>query len=490
MANAPNLGILIIAQLLSTIGDAFGQRVSRVDHKGNYARMMISIAIVSAVQMIILVGILQIELPLSLTSDIYDSSTNEPTQCYEQVDITWTDVLEYKDCVARGVNGTVTNSTSPALPPCDVVDCPSQGSSTMLRFLIVFPLFFVTGVVNTIYYVGEALLYREPLGLIFIVVSALSSSFLIRPINIMFGLDAPDAIPGYIMALGMVGVILCVIEVNSTKGMKKRKSSSESTSGDLEGASASAKDLLEKNSESDKEKSEKGVTDIAKTEIMEVNDTEESGPSLKKKIFTWSNVMYSLRIVFPFVLLSICYALWFVLMKYFNDVARANAWGYNAIDQGILPLAVIPFLFVVLNVQVIPFTSTWHKLTTRALGEEKAQHVNGNEENRPESFSECLGKWKEEVNVFNVFMYRLFINSRAFVYTYLAVLYDMNVVYLEVQLLRVIMSWLGSILLCFLFPKFIQADKEEVLRSFNLINICLKLVGTGLAVAALVLLNV
>ena len=473
MANAPNIGILILAQLLSTIGDAFGQRVSRVDHKGNYPRMMISIAIVSAVQMIILVGILQIELPLSLTSAIYDSSTNERTTCYDQVDITWTDVMDYSDCQAK-VNTT---------QPCTVVDCPSQGASSMLRFLIVFPMFFLTGVVNTIYYVGESLLYREPLGLVFIVISALSSSFLIRPINIMFGLDAPDAIPSYIMALGVTGVVLSVIEYH--------KSVPEKTDVE-EGNAVSCDNLIDSEGSGSRDGKTKMCKDVDQEECVEIEEETErfskTSPGVRR-VFSWATFMYSLRILFPFVLLSICYALWFVLMKYFNDTARANAWGYNAIDQGILPIFVIPFLYVVFLFHGMPYTNVWRKVVSYCFGEEKGKKMCGNVEEKPESFSECWAKWKEEVNVTNVFIYRFFINVRAFLYTYLAVLYDMNVVYLEVQLLRVIMSWLGSLVLCFLFPKFIQADKEEIKRSFTLINTSLKVVGTGLAVAGLVLLN-
>ena len=44
-------------------------------------------------------------------------------------------------------------------------------------------------------------------------------------------------------------------------------------------------------------------------------------------------VMAALRILPPFLVLSLCYCLWFVFMRFFNDLYRVNAWGFNAYDQ-------------------------------------------------------------------------------------------------------------------------------------------------------------
>ena len=41
-------------------------------------------------------------------------------------------------------------------------------------------------------------------------------------------------------------------------------------------------------------------------------------------------VMAALRILPPFLVLSLCYCLWFVFMRFFNDLYRVNAWGFNA----------------------------------------------------------------------------------------------------------------------------------------------------------------
>jgi hypothetical protein len=56
------------------------------------------------------------------------------------------------------------------------------------------------------------MLYREPLGLIFLVVASLASSFLINPMCLLFNQPLSAVIPPWILALGIIGAILCVIE--------------------------------------------------------------------------------------------------------------------------------------------------------------------------------------------------------------------------------------------------------------------------------------
>ena len=97
--------------------------------------------------------------------------------------------------------------------------------------------------------------------------------------------------------------------------------------------------------------------------------------------------------------------------------------------------------------------------------------------------------WYEELDVKTVFMYRLCINVRAFMYTYLAIFYDMKIVYLEVQLIRIIMSWIGSFILCWVHPGFIKATPGEVKVVFHPVNLGLKFIGTAMSISALYLIN-
>jgi hypothetical protein len=81
----------------------------------------------------------------------------------------------------------------------------------------------------------------------------------------------------------------------------------------------------------------------------------------------------------------------------------------------------------------------------------------------------------------------------------LAVNYDLTVVYLELTLIRVLMSWLGAILVTLAIPKyvvgkvynirFIGTTPEERKATFSPVNIVLKCIGTAAITASLILLN-
>jgi len=88
-----------------------------------------------------------------------------------------------------------------------------------------------------------------------------------------------------------------------------------------------------------------------------------------------------------------------------------------------------------------------------------------------------------------VFLYRLLINGRGMAYFYLGIMYDLDVVYLELTLVRVILSWVGAIILCALVPAFIGVSTGEAKRVFHPVNVLFKCCGTVFVVLALVLIN-
>ena len=64
------------------VGDAFGQRTVRVVHKHSRRRMIMSFVLVSSVQVFVVLGLLQLVLPPSITGDVYIG--DEPSTCYVQ----------------------------------------------------------------------------------------------------------------------------------------------------------------------------------------------------------------------------------------------------------------------------------------------------------------------------------------------------------------------------------------------------------------------
>jgi hypothetical protein len=85
------------------------------------------------------------------------------------------------------------------------------------------PLLLINGLLNILYYTGETLLYREPLGLVFLVIASLCSTFLIPPLELLLrkflkelitksGEPPDQTLPAVVLVLGIIGALFCVIE--------------------------------------------------------------------------------------------------------------------------------------------------------------------------------------------------------------------------------------------------------------------------------------
>ncbi|EFA81826.1 hypothetical protein PPL_05058 [Heterostelium album PN500] len=448
MSNKPPIYIMLAAQLLSVVGDSFGQRVSRVNFKHSPRHMMIGLCLMTAIQMFVIFSILQLSLPTSISGAIYINSTK--VDCFYQLDVEG----KIEDC-------TVQN--------CTEIPCKSQGPFSMFRSMKLHPFLFANGAFNIIYYNGEVLLYKEPLGLLFLVIAALSSTFLINPLNKIFGEPINQPIPPLIYIFGILGSLLSVIEF-TPKPLITSKDQTESNDKDT---------LLDKNdSFIEQEYSEDKKVIEEKSRLINDSPADQDSPQQKKDAKYWlktvGNVfLRSLRILIPMLLLMLANAIWMETSLFYNDQFRVNAFGYNSIDQVLLPFYLFPFMLIV---DFIP------PLKKLFLTEDDAK------ENMLQAVK---GTWKETkyTGLITLFMYRFLINARAIIYFYLAIEYDLTLVYLELTLIRVVLNWLGAVILNLIVPKFIDATAEERRKTFYPINIVLKCLGTGGVVASLIILN-
>jgi hypothetical protein len=101
----------------------------------------------------------------------------------------------------------------------------------------------------------------------------------------------------------------------------------------------------------------------------------------------------------------------------------------------------------------------------------------------------ALEKMWSEMHIAESFIYRLLINGRAVIYFYLAVWYDLNRVYLQLTLFRIVISWFGSLVLVLVFPRWIQPSEHERSTAIYLPNLLLRIAGTGLIIGSIVLLE-
>ena len=68
------------------------------------------------------------------------------------------------------------------------IDCPSQGPGSMFQTIFKHPILLLNGFLNIAYYTSEAMLYKEPLGLVLLVMGSLFSTFLLNPLSMLLGI--------------------------------------------------------------------------------------------------------------------------------------------------------------------------------------------------------------------------------------------------------------------------------------------------------------
>ncbi|GAM18457.1 hypothetical protein SAMD00019534_016320, partial [Acytostelium subglobosum LB1] len=477
----PPFLVLLGAQLLSVVGDSFGQRCSRVSFKHSPRHMMIGLCLMTAIQMFVIFSILQLALPVSITGAIYINNVKVP--CFEQLD----------------VQGKIEDCTLPPNSNCTVIPCKSQGPFSMFHSIALHPFLLCNGAFNIIYYNGEVMLYKEPLGLLFLVIAALSSTFLINPLNKIFGQPINQPIPPLIYVFGILGSILSVIEFSPKPLVTSKDGTANIQNADEQSPQGLINDVEEDNAgktgkydesvdysydkkDEDHEypiiKSLQNETDPLLNDNVVIIPQPDS-PYVKKDWKYWLSIvgrvaMMSLRILIPMMLLCLANALWMETSLFYNNDFRVNAFGYNSLDQILLPFYLFPFMLIV---DFIP------PLKKVILTEEDAS------ESLLTAIKNTWTETKHWKNLGSLFLYRFLINSRAIIYFYLAIEYDLTLVYLELTLIRVVLNWIGAVILNLLVPKFINATAEERRKTFLPVNIILKCAGTAGVVASLIILN-
>ena len=364
----------------------------------------------------------------------------------------------------------------------------------MFPYLIAYPKLWLDQVLNWVYYLTEALLYREPLGLIFLVIASLASSFLINPIQSLVGLPPGDPIGVLVYVLGIAGALLALIEKRVPEPTKllpvptlDPNPSSSSSASSASSASPSHPSLSHQQPEMDEETGALAPefaatvqnplpiptsvniapgTPDERAPLLGVAGAPSPPPPVPVSAMVWA----WLALFIPFILLSVVYATYFVAQRYFADRYRINAYGYTCIDQILLPFSFYPLLA---SIAYTPGVS-------RVL--DVGEDVN-------EPFLVSLRLAWAELSVVNMWMYRFFLNARAMIYFYLAVEYDLSRVYLELTLTRILLSWVGSLAVTLLLPRFIAATKAERDTQLAPLNLAFKAAGSILILLSMLRLN-
>jgi hypothetical protein len=436
MGAAP-LWLCFLAQGMSVIGDSFGQRTARVYHHSSRRHFITALAVVSCLQMFVGLTIVQLARP-EFTKQI------------------WTN--------------NATDSKAPQYDFCKVnpqdEHCYHQGPLTIYRAVGDCPLLFTDELINIFYYLGEAALYSQPLGLLLLVMASLSSAFIISPLQTWLHIGTTGSIPVAVIIMGIAGALMCVVERNPKHGQEDYDEIAGSHDNDNHGGPHASDDPPSMEQ-----------VHIGMTRSSLVHQINKAVHEDEQHHYPWYVKLFRLMpLIVPFTLLSLTYALYFLVMKYFNDTCKLNAWGYNAFDQVALPPFVFGMFFLVDAFQ-------WTRTKFESDEDQKETYLEAIKATYVEMTSnKCAGFW-------HCFAYRGLVNARAMIYTYLAIQYDLNQVYLQLTLIRVALSWVGSVVLVLVIPKFIQTSNKERAIILDKVNLALKVMGTVCIVTALILLQ-
>ena len=95
----------------------------------------------------------------------------------------------------------------------------------------------------------------------------------------------------------------------------------------------------------------------------------------------------------------------------------------------------------------------------------------------------------QETQLLTLVPFRALMLGREFLFFYLATAFDLAPTYLQMTLLRVVLSWLASILACTLLRAYVGVVPQETMRTLAPVNLALKAVGTVLVVYAVMVLH-
>eukprot|EP00758_Cryptobia_borreli_P012381 Tbor_TRINITY_DN5741_c1_g1::TRINITY_DN5741_c1_g1_i3::g.20957::m.20957 len=563
LPQAPFL-ICFIPQFISVVGDTIGSRASRVYiTKQSRRRFLFALVFVSSIQMFIGLSILQLAAPV-LTTPIYKiNETTSESSDWCKWDLT-KEQGNHKHNASNATNIQVINSNDHLTSVDNVYDlsgisqkrslgdrnnsessidsdqhrtnvtlmakktynttsqspeqekyCFPQGPLSIPKNLLFCPMLLINGVMKIFYYTGEASLYKHPVGVLLIVLSALASSFLIAPIENIFHLKGAYQANVWAALCGIVGAVLCLVERTPPQVVCEAatQESCENSGVDEGVVEDSSKEIQSENTDIPlgTRSEENQTTEEEETEVKHptpkaiiVNEqkalfvtiynpdsgcpfsdestplpkTPEKGCSLKYMKYILHKMLSFLPVLGPFSMLAWAVALYFVLMKYYNNKCAINIFGYNAFDQVSTPFYIFPFFLFVDLIKPIK----------RIIEEEGIDQ----EESFLEAFKGMLYDLiitSKGLGLLHVFVYRLLINGRAMIYSYIAITYDLSSSYLELTLIRVVLSWMASLIIMLVIPSFIRASHEERRKVKDWVNVVLKLIGTAAVVCALFILK-
>ena len=488
--SVPPFGYILLAQSLGAFSELFGQRLGRQCHRHSNIRMLISASTFSSAQSIVLLGIGQLFLPTTLTG--------------------------------------------------------GQGSLTMIQQVAKYPGLLVNAVNNAIYWLAMIILLKEPLGPLLVVLGFLCASFLVGPFESVVGLPGGTGLPADAVILGIIGALLCVIELplSDANGCMARllpcvswaprQYASFEAAGKPSTTKIDADALPAAQSESPSD------ADTIESEAQPVIDQPTSGTEAGTEATETKasqshpprNWLHALWIAAAFAVLALTSAIGIVFMTYYETVAGLSSFGYAAVDSGFLPLTMLPLAALIdmspylrgwigeprwSEESVTPphfmhtLVRTWSELCavppSPTASDSESVHddwTNGTVVYNRWGIRQRAGRWRHIKRAVAVLCYAFsrpwsywftlipfhgIEFARTLLFFWLVTAFDVEATYLQMTLVRIALVWGVSLLACSLLKRWVGISDAEAAATLHPANVLIRVAGTAFLVFAVLRLK-
>jgi hypothetical protein len=340
---------------------------------------------------------------------------------------------------------------------CDVRSREPQGMFTAFDSIVNHPFLLLNGVSAVVYCLSNVLLLRHSAGQILKVNASLMATFLIAPmlwIIVPYERKFTPAISFLTVFIAIMGATLSTLTPDQIANV-------------LCACCRQRFNIIKNENDIDEEEESKNLL-----------STHLKRPVLKRSISsssTMSMIVQSSRdtltVSLAFVMMTVSSALWACMQRYAQYTAGVNHLGFLAIDQ-VYSMPYIALYIVFISTYPMNRVLLWRS-------------------DREETLSDSLSlTWKQSFRNRGKGL-TLIILGRVFTCVYLVgqffvlVSYDVTYTFLEMNVMRLLISWLCTLVMTFLFPKFLHIAKKERQETSNPIAILSKVMGSVLLLCLL-----
>lgn len=332
------------------------------------------------------------------------------------------------------------------------------------------------------YWIALIYVLREPLGVILVVLAFLLASFFIDPFQQIVGMPPERTLEAGAVVAAILGTLLCITELPagaadqllSTAWWRGAVSSPCTALRALVGPAATgAYSRLGTPPHGAAESRGDAHTTVPPSR----SSSDEEGGLQPMEVEGSADQLHAvscahtLTVAAAFAVLALTAGIGIVVTTYFESKAGLNMFGYAAIDQILLPVTSLPVAWALYQSPTL----------LRALGEPEAVLEQRQSRENPSglTFWGVLAQTWRETQWLTLVPFRGLMFAREFVFFYLATAFpNVNAVYLEMTLVRVVLCWVAALLACTYLKEWVGVTAAEAASTLHPLNFALKVVGS------------